>query len=148
MNQPAGRVLRATVKVAGTVWPAGSTPPPDIAQRITNPKAWADGIGTVPEPVSTLEQYQRDRACGGIIRGPVPDGDDTIPITVGLHEEIFPAGGVLPAGETTAVNTTGNPEPVLADYPTAPPEADQPRRRTRRTRKETSDDGRSDDPGF
>lgn len=34
------RVLAAFVYVDGTGYPAGSTPPDDVAEQITNPKAW------------------------------------------------------------------------------------------------------------
>lgn len=35
-------VLAATVHVNGEVYAAGTTPPADVAELITNPKAWAD----------------------------------------------------------------------------------------------------------
>lgn len=36
------RQLAANVYVGDTLYPAGSTPPKDIAEQITNPKAWGD----------------------------------------------------------------------------------------------------------
>lgn len=41
----ADRTLKSTVHVAGGVYLAGSTPPPEVAKLITNPKAWNE-----PEP--------------------------------------------------------------------------------------------------
>lgn len=49
-----GRKLAANVYVDGVLHPAGSTPPKDAADRITNPKAWpgkgAPDDDTEPEP--------------------------------------------------------------------------------------------------
>ncbi len=36
------RVLASAVYAAGQWWKAGSTPPDDVAEKITNPKAWTD----------------------------------------------------------------------------------------------------------
>jgi hypothetical protein len=49
------RRLASDVYVGGVRWPAGSTPPPEVANAITNPKAWAGG-----------------RPVGGRIAGPGP----------------------------------------------------------------------------
>ena len=38
-----GKTLASNVHIDGTVYPAGSEPPADVAKRITNPKAWAAG---------------------------------------------------------------------------------------------------------
>lgn len=42
--------LAVNVQVDGVLYEAGSTPPKDIADQIDNPKAWATGDESVPEP--------------------------------------------------------------------------------------------------
>ncbi|MDR6861969.1 hypothetical protein [Phycicoccus sp. 3266] len=37
-----GKALAANVWVDGTLYEAGSTPPKDVADEITNPKAWGE----------------------------------------------------------------------------------------------------------
>lgn len=37
-----GKQLAANVNLDGVLYEAGSTPPADIAEQITNPKAWGD----------------------------------------------------------------------------------------------------------
>lgn len=36
-----GRKLAANVVVGGVTYAAGSVPPPEVAEKISNPKAWA-----------------------------------------------------------------------------------------------------------
>jgi hypothetical protein len=52
------RVLARAVWVDGVKWAAGSTPPPHIAAKITNPRAW-----TTPDAVA-LQADQPARATG------------------------------------------------------------------------------------
>ena len=49
-----GKTLASTVHIDGTVYPAGSEPPADVAKRITNPKAWSadEGDDTAGEPLT------------------------------------------------------------------------------------------------
>lgn len=42
------RELAANVYVDGVLYEAGSTPPKDVAEKITNPKAW--GESSTPAP--------------------------------------------------------------------------------------------------
>jgi hypothetical protein len=44
--------LCAYVHVDGRVWEPGDEPPPEVAARIPNPKAWADGVlpAAAPDP--------------------------------------------------------------------------------------------------
>jgi hypothetical protein len=58
--------LRTHVHVDGQVWGPGDEPPADVAARITNPKAWEDGV--VP-----------DLSAGPAVGGPgtgVPDAPE------------------------------------------------------------------------
>jgi hypothetical protein len=45
-----GPTLRTHVHVAGRTYPAGISPPADIAVRITNPAAWHEQPATTPSP--------------------------------------------------------------------------------------------------
>lgn len=47
------RKLAAYVHVSGVVYPAGSTPPADVAKQITNPKAWAEESSEAPSQESS-----------------------------------------------------------------------------------------------
>lgn len=49
----AGRKLAATVHVDGTVYLAGATVPADVAEQITNPKAWGPEVATAADDAQT-----------------------------------------------------------------------------------------------
>jgi hypothetical protein len=52
MAKEEGRKLARTVHIGGQVWHAGEVPPPEVAEKITNPAAWdaerAAAVGNQP----------------------------------------------------------------------------------------------------
>lgn len=48
----AGKKLAVNVTVGGETYPAGSTPPADVAEQITNPKAWGEDSEEEPKPAA------------------------------------------------------------------------------------------------
>jgi hypothetical protein len=75
------RVLRTDVYVGGLCWPAGSVPPPGIADRITNQQAWTE----VPDAESDTEApTPADPPAPPVVIEPVPEqpnddaGDDLV----------------------------------------------------------------------
>ncbi len=58
------RTLRRTVIVDGAAHPAGTTPPPAIAERITNPRAW-NGAASAAAPAQEPDDSPPPRAGKG-----------------------------------------------------------------------------------
>lgn len=51
--------LARNVAVGGVMYPAGSTPDKEIADQITNPKAWVDGDDATPAQKLLAERAKR-----------------------------------------------------------------------------------------
>ncbi len=132
------RVLRTAVHAGGQWWPAGSTPPEDVAAKITNEKAWTTATPEEAEKVeraanagtSSGARLARRVAVAGEWYGP----DDPIPDDVARRIKNPNAweGGELPtlsaAKADDAVKTGG-----ADDAPTG--------------NAETQDDGSADKAG-
>jgi hypothetical protein len=96
------RVLRTDVYVGGRRWFAGAVPPPEVAARIKNPKAWTEvpdrASGTPPTPAPAPETA---------VRQPVPEQPNTgsADLAAGdvVADEGDPAEAYVPAapGEPT-----------------------------------------------
>lgn len=52
----AGKTLAVNVTVGGETFPAGSTPPAEIAKQIDNPKAWSAEVEADPKPARRGKQ--------------------------------------------------------------------------------------------
>lgn len=123
------RTLKRLVILDGTVWPAGSTPPASVAEKITNPNCW-EGDATAPatpgpslsptipaeQPAGTLDDLVPvQRTADGGIPGsgeggpvpPAPDAEQPQPDVV--TEE--PAEPVTPVPDVDDADQPELPEP-------------------------------------
>lgn len=115
------RVLAMNTTVDDVTYPAGSTPPEDVAAKITNPKAW-DGAADVPVTKLANEQARTEakRAAdetGEPVDGQVPDGYDEAAVDEALVEDFSSQIDVNPfetdGADPDDVATDGDdPEPV------------------------------------
>lgn len=51
-----GRKLASPTTVGGVTYPAGTVPPPEVAEKIDNPKAWTAEPDAKPEPEPDASQ--------------------------------------------------------------------------------------------
>jgi hypothetical protein len=76
----AGRKLATTVHVGGQVFEAGSTPPKEFADLITNPKAWGDepdsGSSSTPAKRSAPKRTTAKKAAATPAAKASDDDDD------------------------------------------------------------------------
>lgn len=110
-NEQDKRVLRTSVYAGGQWWKAGSTPPDDIAGKITNPKAWTTATDEEADQAdkaanagtSTGARLARRVTVGGAWYGP----DDPIPDEVAAKVRNPKAweGGELPTLPTASAST-------------------------------------------
>lgn len=106
-----GRKLTRLVVLDGQVWAAGSEPPPEIAARIRNPRAWSDEpepAQVQPEPVikpvvGRTEVPVADPATGGVQNPPAEATGNSSAVPEGAVVE---TGGITPG--------QGLPEPPRA----------------------------------
>jgi hypothetical protein len=68
------KVLATDVHIDGKVYAAGTTPPADVAERISNPKSWRDAdAGDAAEPVAAGDSITAYGSVGEPV-GPPPAG--------------------------------------------------------------------------
>ncbi len=124
------RLLSRRVSVGGR-WYGPGPVPDDIADKITNPKAWmaeheatdeaAEVFTRVPGTTTGARLAGRVNVDGQWY-GPADEVPDHVAAKIrnpkawadGVPPDVFDKGGVLPAGESLVVNNSPEPEPVIA----------------------------------
>lgn len=104
------RVLRTDVHLGGKVYRAGSTPEPQIAERISNPRAWT-------EAGDTTEQSAVSPAPAPQLTEPVPEQPN--PAGTGADQAAAGVQTGAAAGDPTAA--ADPPLPEAAPLLKAPP---------------------------
>lgn len=130
-QQQESRTLARTVHIDGQVWRAGDTPPPEVAEKITNPAAWdADRAAATGNQASSQDRGGGTRTATGAgydtgTKTGLPGGDQA---TASPPASEAPAGE--PAEGEPATGDTDQAEPNQAE---PVDDGGRPARRSRRS---------------
>jgi hypothetical protein len=70
MSAAKQRVLATTVHVNGEVYEAGTSVPADVAELISNPKAWADGVEAPAQDEASKSDQGKEKADSAPVEPP------------------------------------------------------------------------------